>query len=108
MLHLGHGGVPETNTRLWSFMRGCERAANAWYADWVGGREVRVAASGESGIECGLRIRDGRSVLIAVNLCKEARTLRYTDPVRGEERVVWLPGCGSVVLASMKGPKGKG
>lgn len=98
VLHLGHGGVPESNARLWSWMRQCEQAVNAWYPDWIEGREVSLTAHADPGVEYGLRTKDGRSVLIAVNLDKCERTLRFEDPCSKGERTIRLPGCGSTVL----------
>jgi len=98
VLHLGHGGVPSSNTRLWSWMRQCERAVNAWYPEWTEGEEVLLPVIAEPGVECGLRSKDGRSVLIAVNLDKQERILRFTDPQSAKERIIRLPGCGSLVL----------
>ena len=98
VLHLGHGGVPSSNTRLWSWMRQCERAVNAWYPRWVEGEEIPLSVIADSGVECGLRAKDGHSVLLAVNLDKRERMLRFTDPRSARERIIKLPGCGSLVL----------
>ena len=101
VLHLGHGGVPASNTRLWSWMRQCEQAVNAWYPDWIGGRETSLTAQADPGVEYGLRTKDGRRVLIAVNLDKRERTLRFEDSRSKVERTIRLPGCGSAVLTHL-------
>ena len=98
IFHLGHGGVPESRTRLWSVMRGSERAVNAWYPDWAAGEDVSLEAEAGEGVEFGMRRHGERFVLIAVNLSRFERTLRYGDPVLRTARVVRLPGCGSIVL----------
>lgn len=99
IFHLGHGGVPKSRTRLWSVMRGSERAVNAWYPDWAAGEDVPLKAEAGEGVEFGMRRCGGRTVLLAVNLSLVERTLRYTDPFHPAERLVRLPGCGSLVLA---------
>ena len=97
IFHLGHGGVPKTRTRLWSVMRGSERAVNAWYPDWAAGEDVPLKAEAGEGVEFGMRRHGDRFVLIAVNLSRFERILRFEDPLLRTDRTVRLPGCGSLV-----------
>lgn len=97
IFHLGHGGVPKTRTRLWSAMRGSERAVNAWYPDWTAGEDVPLKAEAGEGVEFGMRRHGDRFVLIAVNLSRFERILRFEDPLLRTARTVRLPGCGSLV-----------
>ena len=98
VFHMGHGGVPEDRVRLWSFLRGVENAVNAWYPDWVLGRELDVKASCEDGVEVGVRKSSGGYVLVAVNLNPYCRSFSYDDPAGGVRRTVRLTGYGSAVL----------
>lgn len=96
VLHLGHGGVPQENKRLWSFVRGCERAVGGWYGDWANGTAVPTAPV-DPDVVCELRVGKGHAVLVAVNFSRFERTAGYTDPLTKEARTVRLPGCGSMV-----------
>ena len=99
VFHMGHGGVPESRTRLWSFLRGAERAVNAWYPAWATGKPVDVAAVCEEGVEVGARkTTDGGWILIAVNLDPHRRSFVFADPSTGLRRTVRLTGFGSVVV----------
>ena len=100
VFHMGHGGVPESRTRLWSFLRGAERAVNAWYPAWVTGKAVDVAAACEEGVEVGARKTSAGWILIAVNLDPHRRSFAFTDPSTGARRTIRLTGFGSVVVAN--------
>lgn len=98
VFHLGHGGVPESNTRLWSFMRGCEKEINGWYPAWADGTEAPIDATPEAGVEYGFRKTLKGGILLAVNLNAHSRSLRFRDPASGQDRVLRLPGCGSALV----------
>ena len=103
VFHMGHGGVPESRTRLWSFLRGAERAVNAWYPAWATGTPVDVAAASEEGVEIGARKTSAGWILIAVNLDPHRRSFSFTDPSTGKRRTIRLTGFGSVVVAENAG-----
>lgn len=96
VFHLGHGGIAPSNTRLWSYMKGAERAINIWFPLWAQGRELKIVAEAEAGVEYGVREKDGQGVLLAVNFCRYERTLSFVDPVTRVQRILRLPGYGSV------------
>lgn len=98
VLHLGHGGIPRSNTRMWSYMEQCERAVNRWYSDWVEGKKISPEIHADPGIEHGTRVNGDRTVTIAVNLDKREQVMRLRLCRQGKERLIRLPGCGSVVL----------
>jgi len=98
VFHLGHGGIPASNARLWSWLRGCERAVNDWYPDWANGADETDEAEAAEDIAYGMRVRGNRHVLIAVNFSRFGRTLSYEDPVTCERRRIRLPGCASAVV----------
>ena len=99
ILHLGHGGIPESNTRLWSFMRGCEKRINAWYPYFVAGKDdvSPQSISAEPGIEFASRRYGERLILIAVNFSRFTRRFVFTDPTTGLPETLLLPGYGSIV-----------
>jgi len=104
MLHLGHGGVPETRMRLWDFMRGVERRVNAWYPAWVRGIEADLGLEAENGVTAAARRTADGHLVLAVNLSREPRRLSFSDPKTHGRRSVVLPGWGSVCLRLASAP----
>lgn len=95
--HVGHGGIPKENTRLWSYLRDCERRVNDWYPDWIEGVPVAAGAAYEEGVAVRLRrLKTGRLMILGVNLTPTAKEVSLGDPLSGRTRTVRLTGFGSV------------
>ena len=103
VFHMGHGGVPESRTRLWSLVRGIERSVNAWYPDWARGAGADLSIVCDDGVKAAARRSGGGFVLIAANLSPYERTFSYDDPDSGARRTVRLTGSGSVVIRRHNG-----
>lgn len=96
--HLGHGSVPQTNARLWSYLRGAERLVNAWYPDWVRGTPVDLGIVADPSVAVAARRTGVQTLILAVNLSPVSRTLTYVDPKTASIRRVTLTGFGSALV----------
>lgn len=96
--HLGHGSVPQTNARLWSYLRGAERLVNAWYPDWVRGAPVDLGVVADPAVAVAARRTGAQTLILAVNLSPVSRTLTYVDPKTASIRRVTLTGFGSALV----------
>ena len=96
VLHLGHGGVSPSNLRLWSFLRDCERAVNAWYPFWAEGEPADCCVNAEGDVIARFRTGAAGSVLLAVNFSRRERSFSYEDPASGVRTAARLPGYGSL------------
>lgn len=97
--HLGHGGVPRENRRLWSYLEGAERRLEAWYPDWAEGTPVDLGFVADESIEVKARRNGGRTLVLAANLSPLMRAFTFRDSGTGKLRRIHLPGFGSFVGA---------
>lgn len=102
VIHLGHGGVPKSRTRLWSFLLGIEDEIAKWYPAWIMGEEFALDATGD-GIEFAARkLADGSLLVLAVNTKPIHSVFRYKAPGMETPAAMILPGYGTLLTRPVK------
>lgn len=97
VVHLGHGGVPKSRTRVWSFLKGIETETAKWYGEWIYAKEIPLSAEGEDIEFQARKKKDGKVILLAVNTSPFSRAFSYKDPATGKKHAVRLPGYGVLI-----------
>ena len=99
VIHLGHGGVPESRTRVWSLLKGIQSDVALWYRDWIESVPVPFTVGGR-GVEASVREGGGKRHLLAVNLlpCENVLTLGGDGADPGMKKEFRLPPYGVLHL----------
>ena len=70
IIHMGHGFLPESRTRLWSLLSGIHAEVESFYADFAEGEEIAAGVTPvpEPFVGKAVRTRSGSVLLMVINM----------------------------------------